>query len=70
MVREWAGAIRASSPLVVRIGKAAFYGTLALDEPAAYIGGTAAMVDNATRADVQEGIGAFLAKRRPDWTGS
>jgi enoyl-CoA hydratase/carnithine racemase len=70
VVGEWADAIKSTSPLVVRIGKAAFYDQLALDEPAAYLRGTAVMVDNATRLDAQEGIGAFLAKRRPTWTGS
>ena len=69
VVGEWADAIKSASPLVVRIGKAAFYDQLALNEPSAYIRGTAVMVDNATRLDAQEGIGAFLAKRRPNWTG-
>ena len=27
------------------------------------------MTDNALRADAQEGIGAFLQKRRPAWSG-
>jgi enoyl-CoA hydratase/carnithine racemase len=70
VVREWADSILASSPLTIRIGKAAFYDQLALDEPSAYLRGTAVMVDNAARRDAQEGIGAFLAKRRPTWTGS
>ena len=70
VVREWTDAIKSSSPLAVRIGKAAFYDQLSLDEPSAYARGTAVMVDNATRHDAQEGIGAFLAKRRPGWTGS
>jgi enoyl-CoA hydratase/carnithine racemase len=70
VVSEWAEAIKASSPMVIRIGKAAFYDQLALDEPSAYLRGTAVMVDNATRLDAQEGIGAFLAKRRPIWSGS
>ena len=70
VVREWSDAIVASSPLTVRIGKAAFYDQLALDEPSAYIRGTAVMVDNAKRLDAQEGIGAFLARRPPSWTGS
>jgi enoyl-CoA hydratase/carnithine racemase len=70
VVREWSDAILASSPLTIRIGKAAFYDLIALDEPSAYARGTAVMVDNAARDDAQEGIGAFLAKRRPTWTGS
>jgi enoyl-CoA hydratase/carnithine racemase len=70
VVLEWTNAILASSPLTIRIGKAAFYDQLALDEPSAYVRGTEVMVDNATRRDAQEGINAFLAKRRPSWTGS
>ncbi len=70
VIGEWADAIKSTSPLVIRIGKAAFYDQLALDEPSAYLSGTAVMVDNATRLDAQEGIGAFLAKRRPTWTGT
>ncbi len=70
VIGEWADAIKSTSPLVIRIGKAAFYDQLALDEPSAYLRGTAVMVDNATRLDAQEGIGAFLAKRRPTWTGT
>jgi enoyl-CoA hydratase/carnithine racemase len=68
-VREYADAILASSPLTIRLGKAAFYEQLALDEAAAYDLATRVMIDNAGRADAQEGIQAFLQKRRPDWTG-
>lgn len=70
VVREWADAILAASPLTVRIGKAAFYDQLGLDEPTAYERATAVMVDNAGRLDAQEGIAAFLGKRRPTWTGT
>ena len=70
VVLEWSEAILAASPLTVRIGKAAFYDQMALDEPSAYARGTAVMVDNAIRDDAQEGIAAFLARRRPTWTDS
>ncbi len=69
VVGEWSDAIIASSPQTIRIGKAAFYDQLALDEPSAYERATAVMVDNAGRLDAQEGIAAFLGKRRPEWTG-
>jgi enoyl-CoA hydratase/carnithine racemase len=69
VVREWADAILAASPMTVRIGKAAFHDQLGLDEPSAYRRATAVMVDNAGRHDAQEGIAAFLGKRRPTWTG-
>ncbi len=68
-VQEYVDAILASSAVTIRLGKAAFYGQQALDEPAAYDLATETMVDNAVRADAQEGIRAFLHKRRPVWTG-
>jgi enoyl-CoA hydratase/carnithine racemase len=68
-VRDYADAILASSPLTVRLGKAAFYEQLALDEATAYDHAVPVMVDNAIRADAQEGMCAFLQKRRPRWTG-
>jgi enoyl-CoA hydratase/carnithine racemase len=68
-VREYADAILASSPLTVRLGKAAFYDQLSLDEPAAYERATDVMTDNAGRRDAQEGMRAFLEKRRPSWSG-
>jgi enoyl-CoA hydratase/carnithine racemase len=68
-IQEYVDAILASSALTLRLGKAAFYEQLALDEPAAYDLATRVMIDNARRADAQEGIQAFLQKRRPVWTG-
>jgi enoyl-CoA hydratase/carnithine racemase len=59
----------ASSPLTVRLGKAAFYEQLALDEATAYGRATEVMTENACRDDAQEGIRAFLQKRKPVWTG-
>ncbi len=70
VVREWVDAILGSSPLVIRLGKAAFYDGLALDEPSAYARATAVMLDNAGRRDAQEGMAAFLGKRKPQWMGS
>jgi enoyl-CoA hydratase/carnithine racemase len=68
-VGQYVEAVLASSPLTVRLGKAAFYDQLALSEADAYERATEVMTDNATRRDAQEGIGAFLQKRRPAWTG-
>ena len=68
-VQEYVDAILASSPLTVRLGKAAFYEQLALDEASAYERATAVMTDNALRRDAQEGIAAFLHKRPPRWAG-
>ncbi len=68
-VQEYVDALLASSALTLRLGKAAFYEQQALDEAAAYDLATEVMVDNALRADAQEGIQSFLDKRRPVWTG-
>lgn len=68
-VNEFAAAILQSSPLVMRLGKAAFYEQLALAESEAYRLATKTMIDNAVCRDAQEGISAFLAKRSPHWEG-
>jgi enoyl-CoA hydratase/carnithine racemase len=68
-VQQYVEAILASSALTIRLGKAAFYEQRALDEPTAYNLATQVMIDNAQCADAQEGIQAFLQKRRPVWTG-
>jgi enoyl-CoA hydratase/carnithine racemase len=68
-VAEYVDAILASSPLTLRLGKAAFYDQLALDETTAYERATAVMTDNALRHDAQEGMTAFLHRRPPQWTG-
>jgi enoyl-CoA hydratase/carnithine racemase len=68
-VQEYAEAILASSPMTVRLGKAAFYDQVALSETEAYERATSVMTDNALRRDAQEGMSAFLNKRRPQWSG-
>jgi enoyl-CoA hydratase/carnithine racemase len=68
-VQEFTDAIQSSSPLTVRLGKAAFYEGLSLDEAGAYEKATAVMTGNALCQDAQEGIRAFLQKRSPVWTG-
>jgi enoyl-CoA hydratase/carnithine racemase len=61
--------IARSSPLVVEIGKEAFYEQIDRDEPGAYELTRSVMVRNMLAADAQEGIGAFLEKREPTWKG-
>lgn len=68
-IQELVAAFRSVSPLAIRLGKAAFYDQLALDEATAYQRASGVMTDNAGCADAQEGMKAFLEKRRPVWTG-
>jgi enoyl-CoA hydratase/carnithine racemase len=58
-----------SSPLTVRIGKQAFYDQIELDEHGAYELTRGVMASNAQAGDAQEGMGAFLEKRAPTWSG-
>jgi enoyl-CoA hydratase/carnithine racemase len=58
-----------ASPLVVAIGKQAFYTQIDLDQPKAYAYAKEVMSMNALAGDAQEGMTAFLEKRDPSWTG-
>jgi enoyl-CoA hydratase/carnithine racemase len=66
---ELAAQIAAASPLVIGIGKEAFYAQIARDQHSAYDYTKNVMVMNALAADAQEGMCAFLEKRTPEWTG-
>jgi enoyl-CoA hydratase/carnithine racemase len=68
-VAELVDKIAGSSPLVIGIGKEAFYAQVELDEHRAYDLTKSVMAMNSMAADAQEGICAFLEKRRPSWTG-
>lgn len=61
--------IASASPAVVALGKAAFYAQIDADESTAYERTAPIMARNAQMADAQEGMRAFLEKRRPDWIG-
>lgn len=61
--------IATASPLTLRMGKQAFYRQADLDQRQAYDLTKTVMALNATAADAQEGICAFLDKRQPTWTG-
>ncbi len=68
--RSLAKKIAAASSLVVAIGKQAFYTQIDLDQPKAYAYAKEVMSMNALANDAQEGIGAFLGKRAPCWSGT
>jgi enoyl-CoA hydratase/carnithine racemase len=68
-VQEFCDAILATSPLVIGLGKRAFYDQLSVDEATAYERAVEIITDNATRADAQEGFRAFLEKRPAVWKG-
>ena len=67
--RSMAAKVAEASSLVVALGKQAFYAQIDLDQAKAYAYAKEVMSMNALAADAQEGIGAFLAKRPPCWTG-
>jgi enoyl-CoA hydratase/carnithine racemase len=69
-VKEFTDAIRTTSPLTIRLGKKAFYEQLGQSEEAAYEQAVAVMTENALAHDAQEGMEAFLEKRRPIWNGN
>lgn len=67
--RRVAGTIASASALTVGIGKRAWYAQIDLDEHEAYAYAANVMSLNALAADAQEGIAAFLQKRRASWSG-
>lgn len=67
--RRLAAKVAAASSLVVALGKQAYYTQIDLDQPKAYAYAKEVMSMNALAADAQEGIGAFLGKRSPCWSG-
>lgn len=65
--RTLAERIAAASTLVVGLGKQAFYTQIDLDQPKAYAYAKEVMSLNALAGDAQEGMCAFVEKRRPTW---
>jgi enoyl-CoA hydratase/carnithine racemase len=62
--------IAAKSPLTLAIGKKAFYRQAEMPLGEAYDYAAQVMVENMLARDAEEGIGAFLEKRKPEWTGN
>jgi enoyl-CoA hydratase/carnithine racemase len=68
--RALAAQIAAASGPVVGLGKQAFYRQLNMPQQQAYAYTKELMSFNATFADAQEGMCAFLEKRQPRWGDS
>lgn len=69
VILKYATTIASKSPLTVKIGKEAFYRQAEMGLGEAYDYAAGVMVENLLARDAAEGIGAFLDKRRPEWTG-
>jgi enoyl-CoA hydratase/carnithine racemase len=68
-VGELVAELSALSPLALRIGKEGFYRQVELPQASAYELMSEAISRNAVAGDGQEGISAFVEKRKPRWTG-
>jgi enoyl-CoA hydratase/carnithine racemase len=68
-VAELAEHIAEASPMVLALGKRTFYEQVGMPQADAYALASQVMTENAATADAREGIGAFLDKRSPTWTG-
>ena len=68
-VARLAASIVAKSPLAIRMGKQMFYKQLEMGLDAAYQQASEVMACNMMCEDAAEGIDAFMAKRKPVWTG-
>jgi enoyl-CoA hydratase len=68
-VREWAEALAAKSPLLMRMGKDAMYRQqdMAFEDALDYLRAQLAIAF--ATDDIQEGVKAFFEKREPQWSG-
>ena len=55
--------------MTLKVGKEAFYDQAEMGMEEAYAYASRVMVDNMMARDAEEGISAFIGKRRPQWTG-
>ena len=64
---EAAQKISKKSAMTLKIGKEAFYKQIDMTLSEAYDYASNVMVENMLKLDAQEGIGAFIEKRKPKW---
>jgi len=69
VVNKYAETIASKSPLTLKIGKEAFYRQAEMGLADAYDYTARVMVENMLVRDAEEGIGAFVGKRKPEWKG-
>ncbi len=69
VVTKYAQTIASKSPLTLKIGKEAFYAQAEMGLAEAYDYASGVMVENMMTRDAEEGIGAVVDKRTPQWTG-
>jgi enoyl-CoA hydratase/carnithine racemase len=67
-VTELARTVAAKSPLAVKLGKRAVHHQSGMNLAEAYDAASEVMVENMLAADAEEGIAAFIEKRRPNWS--
>ena len=67
-VTEMANKILRYSKNTIALGKCTYYAQTEMSEDAAYAVATPVMAANAANGDAQEGMGAFLEKREPQWS--
>ncbi|MBX3598809.1 MAG: enoyl-CoA hydratase [Rhizobiaceae bacterium] len=68
VVNKYAQAIVSKSPSALALGKRAFYTQSRMSLADAYDFASGIMVDNMMGRDAQEGIAAFIGKRKPEWS--
>lgn len=66
-VQELAMKIASKSTVPLTIGKRAYYEQLEMGISDAYVYASEAMVKNILTRDAEEGVGAFIEKRDPEW---
>ncbi|MBO0344674.1 enoyl-CoA hydratase [Roseibium sp. CAU 1637] len=70
VVQKYAEAIASKSAHTLKVGKEAFYRQLEMPLDQAYDFAADVMVENMMAKDAEEGISAFLQKRKPEWSDS
>lgn len=68
IVNKYAQTIASKPSYTVKVGKEAFYRQAEMGLSDAYAYSAGVMVENMLARDAEEGIGAFIEKRDPDWS--